>query len=79
MLQPIMSYAAADDSKQAFIAVSDAYLDEVFFPYQPTTGTLTGYHQFDTKLEDLSRQSIKEQIAALHSYDKRVTAISARD
>ena len=26
--------------------------DQAYFPYQPTAGTLAGFHQYDTQLED---------------------------
>ena len=30
--------------QQQFQKVSDEYFDKVYFPNQPTVGTLTGYH-----------------------------------
>ncbi len=69
--------SAADTAKQQFQKISDDYLDQVYFPYNPSTGTLVGYHQYDTQLEDLSRKTIDAQIAALKSYDTRVSAIPA--
>lgn len=71
-----VSAATAQDAKQAFVSASDAYLDEVYFPYQPTLGTLTGYHQYDAKLEDLSHKHIDAEIAALHGFEKRIDAIA---
>jgi uncharacterized protein (DUF885 family) len=76
MLQPALNAAAAPDGKQAFVSASDAYFDEVYFPYQPTLGTLTGYHQYDAKLEDYSRKHIDAEIAALHGFEKRIDAIA---
>jgi len=75
MLHPVISQAEARDAKQAFVTAADAYFDQVYFPYAPTLGTLTGYHQYDTKLEDLSRKNIDAQIAALHSFEKKITAL----
>ena len=43
---------------------SDEFFDQVYFPYQPTQGTLAGYHQYDAKLEDLSQAAINAEIAA---------------
>jgi uncharacterized protein (DUF885 family) len=71
------SPAHAEDWKQKFVVLSDAYFDEVYFPNQPTQGTLAGYHQYDAKLEDPSRKSIDAEIAKLHEFDKRVAAIPA--
>jgi uncharacterized protein (DUF885 family) len=76
IVQPALNAATAQDTKQAFVSASNAYFDELYFPYQPTLGTLTGYHQYDTKLEDFSRKHIDAQIAALHGYEKRIDAIA---
>ena len=76
-LHPILAQADASDAKQAFAAAADAYFDQVLFPFAPTQGTLTGYHQYDTKLEDPSRKNIDGQIAALHSFEKKIAAIPA--
>jgi uncharacterized protein (DUF885 family) len=77
ILQPTLSQAYAHDWKQAFVSASDEYFDKVYFPYQPTLGTLTGDHQYDTKLEDYSRKSIDSEIAVLHDFEKRIYAIPA--
>ena len=70
------AHAFAPSQQQSFAAASDAYLDEIYFPYQPTAGTLAGYHQYDKRLEDFSRAKIDAEIAALHSMEKRIEAIS---
>jgi uncharacterized protein (DUF885 family) len=69
--------ASASSAQQSFQKVSDEYFDQLYFPYQPTAGTLIGYHQYDTRLEDYSRKSIDAQIAALHTFEKRVEEIPA--
>ena len=50
-----ISAYAANAVQQQFQKVSDEYFDKLYFPNQPTVGTLTGYHQYDTQLEDYSR------------------------
>jgi len=54
-----------------FEHVSDEYFDEVYFPYQPTQGTAAGYHQYDTKLEDLNQAKINAEVAALEKFEAR--------
>ena len=61
---------------EAFLHASDAYFDEVYFPFQPTNGTLAGYHQYDAKLEDFSAANRSAEIAALHRAEQRVAAIA---
>jgi len=69
--------ATAQDANKHFVEASDAYLDQVYFPYQPTAGTTAGYHQYDSKLEDFSQKNITSEIAALHAFEKRVEAVPA--
>ena len=72
-----ISQAHAQDAKAAFLAASDEYFDKLYFPSQPTLGTLTGYHQYDTQLEDFSRKNIDENVSALHRFEQRIAAIPA--
>ncbi len=64
-------------NKQKFESAANDYFDRAYFLYQPTAGTLAGYHQYDTKLENYSRETIEEQIADLHAFERRVSAIPA--
>ena len=67
--------AYAQDAKAAFLKASDNYFDELYFPSQPTLGTLSGYHQYDARLEDFSRKNIDSQVAALHGFEKGIETI----
>jgi uncharacterized protein (DUF885 family) len=71
-----VSHANAQDANAAFVTASDEYFDQLFFPSQPTLGTLTGYHQYDARIEDYSRKSIDANIAALHGFERRIAGIS---
>jgi uncharacterized protein (DUF885 family) len=71
----ITAHAATENWKQQFATVSDQYFDQVYFHYGPTNGTLVGYHQYDTQLDDFSRKSIDAEIAALKSFEQRIEAI----
>jgi uncharacterized protein (DUF885 family) len=75
MASAICAHANDETWKQEFARVSDEYFDQVYFPYQPTQGTLVGYHQYDAQLEDNSRKNIGAEIAALKSFEKRIEAI----
>ena len=75
MSSAIVAHAANEDWKQQFQKVSDDYFDQVYFHYSPTVGTLTGYHQYDTQLENESQKSIDAEIAALRNFEKRFAAI----
>jgi len=75
MSSAMTGYAANENWKQQFEKVSNEYFDQVYFPYGPTNGTLTGYHQYDAQLENYSRKSIDAEIAALKDFEKRIEAI----
>src|ERR1035441_6410229 len=75
MSSAITAHAEKEAWKQQFQNVSDEYLDQVYFHYAPTQGTLAGYHQYDTQLEDYSGKNIDAAIAALKVFEKRVEAI----
>ncbi|HTF71114.1 MAG TPA: DUF885 domain-containing protein [Edaphobacter sp.] len=64
----------AADNNAAWNKLADQYFDTVYFPYQPTNGTLAGFHQYDTQLERYDRDSIAKQAAALHAFERRVAA-----
>ncbi len=71
------AYAFAPTGQQAFAAASNAYFDQVYFPFQPTSGTLAGYHQYDTKLETFDKSKIEAEIAMLRGMEKGIETIPA--
>jgi uncharacterized protein (DUF885 family) len=79
MTSAISAYAASENWKVQLARVSDEYLDQVYLRYQPTQGTLAGYHQYDTQLEDYSRKNVDAEIAALKSMEKRIEAVHPDD
>ena len=79
MSSAITAHAADETWKQQFAKVSDEYFDQVYFRYGPTNGTLAGYHQYDTQLEDYSRKTIDAEVAALKGFEKRIEAIRPDD
>ena len=71
----VAAHAENETAKQQLQRISDEYFDQVYFPNQPSGGTIAGYHQYDSMLEDFSRPHIDAQVAALHDFDKRVSAV----
>ena len=56
----------------------DRYFDDVYFKYRPSDGTQAGFHQYDRKLEEYSKASVQERIAALHKAEKAFGAIAVK-
>jgi uncharacterized protein (DUF885 family) len=77
MTTALSAYAANDAAQQQFQKVSDEYFDKVYFPHQPTLGTLTGYHQYDTQLEDYAHKKIDAWVADLVFFERRIESIPA--
>jgi uncharacterized protein (DUF885 family) len=73
----VAAHSQNETAQQQFQRVSDNYFDQVYFPYQPTAGTVAGYHQFDAKLEDFARGSIDGEVAALNHFEKRISGVPA--
>jgi uncharacterized protein (DUF885 family) len=68
-------HLSADGAVQTFNFLADQYFSDVYFHFGPTNGTSAGLHQYDSQLEDYSAANIQKQIAALHTYEKKVEAI----
>jgi uncharacterized protein (DUF885 family) len=71
--------AQAADSRwqQNFEQLSNQYLNDVYFRYQPSAATQTGLHNRDGQLEDYSQKSIDAERAALHEAEKKIEAVPA--
>jgi uncharacterized protein (DUF885 family) len=74
--KPGSSHASATPAPAAsssFATFVDDYFD-AGFTFRPSAGTATGFHQFDSKLEDLSRPRIEARVAELKSFLARLHA-----
>ncbi|MDE3104209.1 MAG: DUF885 domain-containing protein [Acidobacteriota bacterium] len=65
----------ADGATQTFSYLADAYFNDVYFRYNPTTGTASGLHQYDTQLEDYSAAGMARESADLHSWEAKIAAV----
>jgi uncharacterized protein (DUF885 family) len=74
LLQSARAQNANDGPAQTFHYLTNQYFD-AWFRFNPTAGTADGFHQYDMQLEDYSAKAEAEQIAFLHSYDKKISAI----
>jgi uncharacterized protein (DUF885 family) len=69
---------SAPASAPAFDAQYDQLVDEYFdgyFNIHPTEGTAAGFHQYDSRLEDLSQPGIEHDVAFLKAYQQKFAAI----
>ncbi len=47
----------------------DEFFDAYYFRFSPTAGTSAGFHQYDTRLEDYSKNGVQQQIAAARHFE----------
>lgn len=66
---------SADGGVQTFHLLADQYFADVAFHFSPTSGTSAGFHQYDTQLEDYSAASVAKNIAALHAFESKISAV----
>ena len=50
----------------------DRFFDDVYFKFNPTVGTSSGFHQYDAQLEDYSKAAVDAQVQALAESRKGV-------
>src|ERR1700722_1297501 len=65
---------APDGAAQTFHAYTVQYFDD-YFRANPTAGTSAGFHEYDSKLEDYSAAATAAQIASLHAFEKKLSAL----
>jgi uncharacterized protein (DUF885 family) len=59
----------------ALQSLADAFIDDYYFPANPTQATLAGVHRFDDRLEDYSRAGVEQDIRRLHEYEGQLMAV----
>jgi hypothetical protein len=55
----------------------DRFFDDVYFKFNPTVGTASGFHQYDTQLEDYSKTALDASMKALHRAEREFAALPA--
>src|SRR5271165_5977698 len=58
-------------------SLADRYFDEYYFPYNPTSATSAGIHQYDDQLEDYSAVGAKKRIAILKKFEAEFAKLPA--
>ena len=66
--------AAPSKSAAALNALAEEYM-RAFYGFSPSLATRAGVHQYDSQMEDLSRESFEKQIAAYTDFEKKFAAL----
>jgi hypothetical protein len=70
--------AAAEPAAAATLRqLADQYFDQVYFHYAPSAGTEAGLHQYDTQLENYTRDSVDRETADLQRFEAKFNAVLA--
>ena len=62
-------------ASEAFRAFVDDYF-KALFEFSPTSGTASGFHEYDGKLEDYSAAAFQARVTALRSMETRLDALN---
>src|SRR3989442_13794812 len=66
--------AQPSDAPTAFSALVDQYFD-FYFPLHPTQATQSGFHQYDSNLEDFSATARDREIAGSKDFLNKFAAV----
>jgi uncharacterized protein (DUF885 family) len=76
-----MSFQTPPQRSSAVSGGFARFVDDYFasrFASRPTEGTSAGFHEYDTKMPDLSREAIEKRITGLHAELSRLQAFDAK-
>ncbi|HXZ79688.1 MAG TPA: DUF885 domain-containing protein [Terriglobales bacterium] len=76
MAQQAVAPPSSSAALESWNKLVDEYFDG-FFGYHPSEATATGFHQYDTQLEDYSRKNIDQQIAFNRQFRARLEKFDA--
>jgi uncharacterized protein (DUF885 family) len=79
----IASFAFGKDAKLSKSAsgwdkLADDFLSQVYYKFNPTSGTADGLHEYDAKLEGYSKADVDQRIAAYKAFKTKVEAEDAK-
>src|ERR1700712_4684146 len=57
----------------AFQKLADEYLDG-YLAWRPANGVALGYHQYDGKVTDMSKESMGKELGRLKDFDQKLSA-----
>jgi hypothetical protein len=72
----LMTMNASAQPSGEYTKLLDQFFDR-YFESNPSQGTATGFHQYDTKLEDYSKAGIDREIAFNHEFLKKFNGLNA--
>ena len=73
-VRSLASDTPATSTATDFAKLADDYFD-FHFQYHPTEATATGFHQYDTQLEDYSRAAVDAEAAKLKAWQGRLDGV----
>lgn len=69
--------AKSDASATQLRELADAYFEQVYFRYSPTTATQQGFHGYDAQLENYARATLDRETTDLEKFKTKFEAIPA--
>src|SRR5947208_13558536 len=65
------------ETDQQFAQLGEEFLAG-YLAWQPQTGTSLGFHEYDGKLADYSRDSLTREVERLKRFEQKLAALSTR-
>ncbi len=65
------------DADRAFRVLSNQFIDDIYFRYNPSRATLAGEHRYDSQLEDFSKPAVDAYLGGLRTFRKRLDEVRA--
>jgi len=72
------SKASPGKADAAFHQLTEDYLAG-YLAWRPQTGTALGYHQYDGKISDYSKESLAGELARLKSFEKKLASLDPNE
>jgi len=70
--------AKPSKSASAWDKLADDFLSQLYYKFNPTSGTADGLHEYDAKLEGYSKADVDQRIAAYKAFKTKVEAEDAK-
>lgn len=76
---PVIFADNPSHSDTLFYQKANQFLDHYYFPVHPSLATELGLHQYDTRLEDYSKEGVKQHVVLLKKYAASLSKISEKN
>jgi uncharacterized protein (DUF885 family) len=70
--------AKPSKASAAWDKLADDFLSQIYYTFNPTSGTSDGFHEYDAKLEGYSKADVDQRIAAYKAFKTKIEAVDPK-